>query len=108
MSNISTKYNFSMPFKTQNMSQSQFVLGRSLFKRATTTQEEPKNYKTQNKSRDSFGRLNALTGKALRSSVAINGVEPSFKNVDKNFVNTRTRYVRNIGGAVPKNAIIRN
>jgi hypothetical protein len=103
-----TKYNFSMPFKSQNMTQSQFVLGRSLFKRTVTKEEENKNYKTQNKSRDSFGRLNALTKKSARSSLAINGVEPSFKNVDNNYVNTRTRYVRNAGTAVPKNAIIRN
>ena len=90
-----------MPFKDPYSSQTSFAIGRSMFKRTVTNQSENKNFKTQNKSRDSFGRLNRLTAQAARSSITINGNEPNFKNVDNNFVNSRRIYVRNAGSAAP-------
>jgi hypothetical protein len=103
--NNSTSYGFGMPFKNQYISQTEFAIGRSMFRRTTTTTPVSKNFKTQNTSRDSFGRLNRLNTKAAKSSLAVNGEVPNFKNVDKNFVNSQLTSVRNIGGAVPRNAI---
>lgn len=103
MSNI--KYGFGMPFKNQYIGQTEFAIGRSMFKRTTTNISTTKNFKTQNASRDSFGRLNNLNTKAARSSLTINGNVPNFKNIDKNYVNSQLSSVRNIGASVPKNAI---
>lgn len=95
------QYGFGMPFKTTYMSQSPFAISRSMFRRTTTSQAESKNFKTQNKSRDSFGRLNRLTTKAARSSTTIDGVVPNFKNVDQNYVNSQLTFVRNLGSSAP-------
>ena len=90
----STTYGFGMPFKTQYMSQTPYTIGRSMFRRTTPFAQDTKQFKTQNKSRDSFGRVNALNTKAAKSSLTINGVVPNFKNVDPNFVRSRLSMLR--------------
>lgn len=100
----SNTYGFGMPFKNPYMTQSQLAIGRSMFLRTTPfTPEKP--HKTQNRSTGSYGRINALRTKAARSSVTVNGVVPIFKDYNPNDVRQSLVYVRNIGGAVPRNAI---
>jgi len=100
----SVRYGFGMPFKNPYMTQSEFVFSRAMFQRTTPFVAE-KQFKTQNRSTGSYGRLNALKSKAARSSVSIDGVAPVFKNVNRNVVNSSLARARNIGGAVPRNAI---
>lgn len=100
----SQQYGFGMPFKNPYMTQSQLAIGRAMFQRTTPFVAE-KQFKTQNRSTGSYGRLNALKTQAARSSVAVNGVDPVFKDVDRNLVNASLTRARNIGGAVPRNAI---
>lgn len=102
----SQQYGFGMPFKNPYMTQSQLSIGRAMFKRTTPFVAE-KQFKTQNQSTGSYGRLNALKTQAARSSVSINGSEPIFKVVDRNVVNSSKVRTRNIGTAVPRNAIPR-
>ena len=100
----SQQYGFGMPFKNPYMTQSQLALGRAMFQRTTPFVAE-KQFKTQNRSTGSYGRLNALKTQAARSSVTVDGATPVFKDVDKNLVNASLTRARNIGGAVPRNAI---
>lgn len=67
-----TNYGFGMPFKTSNISQTQFAQGRTLFLRASNNVPQVKQFKTQNQSRDTYGRLKQLTTKAASSSLTIN------------------------------------
>ena len=83
-----------MPFKNQYITQSPFAIGRSMLRRITPFAAEAKPFKTQNRSRDSFGRMLSLNTKAAKSSVTINGAIPSFKNIDPNFVNLKLLMAR--------------
>lgn len=106
MSSTSTpiSYSMGMPFKNPYMTQSQFAIGRSMFRRTTPETDMSKQFKTQNRNTGTSGRLNALKTKAARTSFTENGVAPIFKSYNPNDVNQSLTSVRNIGYAAPPKA----
>ena len=98
-------YKFPMPHKNPYMEQSSFAISRQLFRKTASTVPQSKPIKTQNQSRDSFGRIQKLKASAARSSASFNNVPVRFDNNDPNDLVSALAKTRNIGAAVPKNAI---
>lgn len=98
-------YKFSMPHKNPYMEQNSFAISRQLFRKTASTIPQSKPIKTQNQSRDSFGRIQKLKADAARSSASYNNTPVSFDNNDTNDLISALAKARNIGAAVPKNAI---
>lgn len=91
---IYTVYGFDMGFKTQTMGQSDLAMARATFRKVQPAKANSKQYKTQNSSHDSFARRVALTSRAAKSSVSMNGVLPVFTSSDSNFILSRLRLAR--------------